>query len=61
MEEIQRLISEAYAEGKKDGAAEEREACARAVEKLPEGTWGDERGQVSPWSEAAAAIRARST
>lgn len=45
----------AYERGKK----EEREACAKAVEALPRGTWGDESGERCPWPIAARAIRER--
>ena len=41
----------AYERGKK----EEREACAKAVEALPRGTWGDESGERCPWPIAARA------
>lgn len=34
------------------------EECARAVEALPEGTWGDESGERCPWPIAARAVRA---
>ena len=44
----------AYAKGRSDAFEE----AAGAVGCLPRGTWGDQRGERSPWPEAVAAIRA---
>lgn len=46
-------LKDAYARGR----CEAIEEAAQAVASLPRGTWGDERGERSPWPVAVAAIR----
>jgi hypothetical protein len=43
---------------REQGAAEMRKQVIAALRALPDGTWGDERGEMSPWPDAIAAVEA---
>ena len=51
-------LSLAREEGRREGVAAEREACAKSLEARAIGTW-DERMGRSPWHQAARVIRER--
>lgn len=45
-------------EAREQGAAEMRERVIATLRALPDGTWGDERGECSPWPDAIDAVKA---
>jgi hypothetical protein len=55
---VVRAAARLMREARKQGAAEMQDRAIAALRALPDGTWGDERGEMSPWPDAIAAVKA---
>lgn len=55
---VLRAAARLMREARKQGAAEMQDRAIAALRALPDGTWGDERGEMSPWPDAIDAVKA---